>query len=99
MSSSRDGRFGGLDYADAGGVAVDWRFYGFQVTVSVYVLVEVPSCAVTKVVIVFAPTDSISGPEAVPDATVVPFTVMVAVASAVVGVTVMDVTPLTTLAE
>ena len=47
---------------------------------------------------VFEPTARASAPEAVPEATVVPFTVMVAVASAVVGVTVIDVTPVTTLA-
>ena len=49
-------------------------------------------------VIVFEPTASAIAPDAVPDATVVPSTAIVAVLSAVVGVTVIEVTPFTTLA-
>ena len=63
-----------------------------RVTVTVYVFVVVPSCAVTTVVMVFAPTERAIAPDALPEATVVPFTVMVAVASATVGVTVRLVT-------
>ena len=56
-----------------------------------------PSCAVTKTVIVFDPTANVIAAEALPDATAVPFTVTVAVGSATVGVTVMDVVPLATI--
>jgi len=69
-----------------------------RVTTTVYVLVVVPSCAVTTAVIVFVPTFRLIGPDAVPDVTVVPFTVTVALASEVVGVTVMLVVALLTLA-
>ncbi len=47
-----------------------------------------PSCAVTIVVMVFEPTARLIGADAEPLATVVPFTVTVAVASLTVGVTV-----------
>ena len=60
-----------------------------RVTVMVYVLVVEPSCAVTTVVIVFAPTAKAIGADAVPDATVVPFTFIVAVFAVLVGVTVI----------
>ena len=46
----------------------------------------------------FEPTASAIAPDAVPEFTVVPSTVIVAVGSALVGVTVMEVTPVTTLA-
>ena len=59
-------------------------------------MVVVPSWAVTMVVIVFGPTASAIESEALPEATVVPFTVTVAVASATVGVTVRLVTALAT---
>ena len=49
-----------------------------------------PSCAVTAVVIVFVPTFKVIAPEAVPEVTVMPLTVTVAVGSLVVGVTVME---------
>ena len=64
-----------------------------RVTVTVYVLVVVPSCAVTTTVIVFAPTLRLTGVAALP-----PFTVTVAVESATVGVTVRLLTLLATLA-
>ena len=67
------------------------------VTSVVYVLVVVPSCAVTTVVITLEPTLRGILPEATPLATVVPFTVMVALASAAVGVTVMSVMPFATV--
>jgi len=49
-----------------------------------------PSCAVTIVVIVFGPPTRAMLPDAVPELTATPFTVTVAVASLVVGVTVTD---------
>ena len=55
-----------------------------------------PSCAVTTVVRVFAPTFSGMLPDAVPDVTAAPFTVTVALALFVVGVEVMLVTVLAT---
>ena len=61
-------------------------------------MVVVPSSAVTKVVIVFEPTASASAPDAVPEVTGEPSTVIVAVMSAAVGVTVIEVTPFATLA-
>ncbi len=61
-----------------------------RVTVVVYVCVVVPSPAVTIVVIVFVPTVNAIAPDATPDVTVVPLTLTVAVASVVVGVTVID---------
>lgn len=67
------------------------------VTVTVYVLL-VLFCAVTLAVIVLGPTTNGMLPDAVPDVTAVPFTVTVAVASLVVGVTVIDVTVFATLA-
>jgi hypothetical protein len=66
--------------------------------VIVYVLVVVPSCAVTTVVRVFAPKLRAIAPDAWPEATGVPFTVMVALASAAVGLTVMLVAQLATVA-
>ena len=56
-----------------------------------------PSCTVTMILIVFAPTFKGIAADAVPDATVVPFTFSVAFGSVVVGVTVTDVTVLVTL--
>ena len=69
---------------------------GALVTVMVYVFVVTPSWAVTLVVNVLCPTTKAILPDAVPELTVVPFTVTVAVASAVVGVTFTDVVALLT---
>ena len=66
------------------------------VTVKVYVLVVMPSWAVTTVVMVFAPTLNAIGAEAVPGATAVPFTVTVDVGTAVKGVMVIVAAPFTT---
>ena len=71
---------------------------GVLVTLTVYVLVVVPSCAVTTVVMVLLPTARAIEPDAEPLVTVLPFTVTVAVASLVVGVTVMLAVALGTLA-
>jgi len=60
-----------------------------RVTTSEYVCVVVPSCAVTMVLIVFAPTLNVTPLLALPDVTAVPLTVMVALAWVTVGVTVM----------
>ena len=56
----------------------------------------VPSCAVTTVVIVLAPTDNVILPEAEPLVTTVPFTFTVALAWLTVGVTVIVVVALLT---
>ena len=69
----------------------------FLVTVTVYADCVVPSCAVTTVVITLAPTASEINPLAAPDATIVPFTLIVAVVSVTVGLTVMDVVVFGTL--
>ena len=66
------------------------------VTVKVYVLVVVPSWAVTIVVMVFDPTFKAIGAEAVPEVTAVPLTVTVDVGTAVKGVMVMVAAPFTT---
>ena len=66
-------------------------FDGERVTVTVYVLVVAPSWAVTVAVMVLAPTFNGIVPDAVPELTAVPLTVTVAVASAVVGVAVIEV--------
>ena len=66
------------------------------VTVTVYVCVVIPSCAVTIVVMVLPPTFKAIADEALPLATVVPLTVTVAVALLTAGVRVNDVTALTT---
>ncbi len=51
----------------------------------------VPSCAVTTVVmVVLVPSVKATGPDAVPDVTAAPFTVIVALGSCVTGVTVTD---------
>jgi hypothetical protein len=50
------------------------------VTVTVYVFVVAPSCAVTTTLMVFEPTLSDIAPEALPEVTDVPLTVMVALA-------------------
>ncbi len=55
-----------------------------------------PSCAVTIVLMVLLPTARLIAPDADPLATVVPFTVTVAVASVVVGLRVMLLTALLT---
>ncbi len=60
-----------------------------RVTVTVYDLVVVPSAAVTSTVTVLAPTVSAIAPDAAPLVTATPFTVTVAVLSAVVGVSVI----------
>jgi hypothetical protein len=67
------------------------------VTVIVYVFVEA-FCAVTTTFIVFVPTLNIIEPDAVPLVTVEPFTVMLALASLFVGVTVILLVALLTLA-
>ena len=69
-----------------------------RVTATVYVPVVVPSCAVTTTVIVFGPTAKGMALYAVPLVTAFPFTVTVALASEVVGVTVILVVALLTLA-
>src|SRR6202000_2862099 len=58
-------------------------------TVRVYVFVVVPSEAVTTTVIVVLPTANGMAAEALPEATVVPFTLMVAALLFAVGVIVM----------
>ena len=55
-----------------------------------------PSCAVTTVLMVVWPTAKAIAPDAVPEVTAVPFTVIVALASCVVGVTVTDAVALLT---
>ena len=50
-----------------------------------------PSCAVTMVVMVFAPAFKAMAADAVPEVTAVPLTVTVAVGSLVVGVAVNEV--------
>ena len=59
-------------------------------------MVVVPSCAVTTVVMVFAPTFKLILPLALPEVTAVPLTVTVALAWLTVGVTVIDDTALVT---
>ena len=71
---------------------------GALLNVMVYVPVVTPSCAVTTVVITLVPTFSAIAPDGLPDTTVVPLTFTVAAASLVVGVTVMLVMALPTLA-
>ena len=68
-----------------------------RVTVTVYVLVVVPSCAVTTVVIGLAPMFRLIALLAVPEATVWLFTFTVAPDSATVGVTVVLVVEFGTL--
>ena len=58
----------------------------------VYVWVVVLSPAVTMVVIVFDPTFNVMVPDAEPELTATPFTVIVAVPSVTVGVTVSALT-------
>ena len=70
---------------------------GARVAVMVYVLVVTPSWAVTMVVMVFTPTFSAIGEEAVPEVTAIPFTVTVDVGTAVTGVMVIVAAPFTTL--
>ena len=67
-----------------------------RVTVTVYVLMVTPSCAITTTGMALAPTASVWAAEAVPVATAVPFTVIVALASLAVGVMVMEETPYAT---
>ena len=69
-----------------------------RVTVRVYVSVVVPSCAVTATVIVLAPTFNAIAPDGFPGETLMPFTFTAAFASATVGVIVMLVVVLETLA-
>ena len=66
-------------------------------TVIEYVSVVEPSCAVTRIVISVPPVvfSAIAG-DADPDGTVVPFTCMVALGSAVVGIMVTEETELAT---
>jgi len=65
---------------------------GSLVTVIITVLVVTPSCAVNTVVMVFVPRFSAIACDGDPDATGVPFTVIVAVGSFAVGITWMLVT-------
>lgn len=67
-----------------------------RVTVTVYVFVVEPSCAVTTVVMVLVPTVNAIAPLALPEVTAEPLTVMVALAWFRVGVSVMDETELAT---
>ena len=67
-------------------------------TVMVYVSVVDPFCAVTTTEITLVPTFRFIGADALPDATAVPLTVMLAVASVTVGVTVILVVVFPTLA-
>ena len=67
-----------------------------RVTVRVYVLVVMVFDAVTATWIELLPTLKGIAADEVPDATETPFTFMVASGSAVVGLTVMEATPLTT---
>ena len=71
---------------------------GARVTVTVYVDVVVPFCAVTTVVSVLDPTNSGSAALAAPEATVTPLTFTVAVLSVAVGVSVTEAVALLTLA-
>ena len=71
---------------------------GARVTVTVYVDVVVPSCAVTNVVSVLDPNTSGSDALAAPETTVTPFTFTVAVLSVTVGVSVTEVVVLVTFA-
>jgi hypothetical protein len=66
-------------------------------TVTEYVLTAIPSCAVTTMVMTVSPTLRLMGLDVLPDVTGVPCTVTVAAASVVVGVTLTDGTPFTTL--
>ena len=68
------------------------------VTVTLYVLVVVPSWAVTTIVIVLGPTTSGIAWLAVPDGTVIPFTLIVAVASVTVARIVSELVVLDTFA-
>jgi hypothetical protein len=70
---------------------------GARVTVTVYVDVVVPFCAVTTVVSAFDPTTSGSEALAAPETTVTPFTFTVAVLSVTVGVSVTEAVALVTL--
>ena len=58
--------------------------------------VAVPPWAVTTTLMVFAPTAKAMLPDAVPDVTIAPFTVIVASEFCAVGVTVTDAVALTT---
>ena len=60
-----------------------------RVTVTVYVSVVVVSCAVTTVVMVLSPMFNVIASLGLPDATLTPSTVTVALESATVGVTVV----------
>ena len=66
-----------------------------RVTTTVYVFI-VPSCAVTTVVMVFGPTTNGIAPDGLPEATLTPFTVTVAVTWLTVGVKVMALVPMLT---
>ena len=60
----------------------------------IVVVLIVPSCSVTWTIIVFEPDDKVILPDALPDVTLIPFTVIVAKGSDAVGVTVIEVVPL-----
>ena len=70
-----------------------------SVTFSVYVLTTVPSSEVTTVVIVLGPVVSVMLPEGDPDATTTELTVIIAVGSVAVGVSVIEPVPLGTDVE
>ncbi len=68
-----------------------------RVTITVYVLVVIPSCAVTLTKMVLAPTLKAMAPDGLPDATATPFTVNVAPASLALAVTTVEAIELPTL--
>ena len=70
---------------------------GALVTITVYVFVE-PFCAVTTALMVLAPAARLIAPEALPEVTGIPFTVTVALSWFTVGVSVIAVVLLGTLA-
>jgi hypothetical protein len=70
-----------------------------RVTVNVYVFFEVPSSAVTIIVIVFLPTSRLTVPDALPLTTTIPFTVIVDLLSLAVGVIVILLTLFATSAK
>ena len=69
-----------------------------RVTVIVYVLVVVPSSEVPTTVITLSPKLKLIAPDAVPEVTAVPLTVIVAKALLRVGVTVIELVALVTVA-
>ena len=66
-------------------------------TLTWYDVTDVPSSAVTVMVMGFVPNARVTAADAVPEVTVVPFTLMVALESDALGVRVMEVVALSTL--